>query len=91
MVSTYEEWKNAVENECKKLSSVSEYLNNAGKERFRVFLTLEDLMDFCDTPEELLGMISKKENLSDETVADLGNRHASAPLHVLRKIAGETD
>ena len=86
MVTTYDEWKKAVLKEYTKLSDVSVYLNDSGKERIRVFDTLGNLSDFCATPEELLNWIETKENLDAEEIAHLESKHASSALNALRKI-----
>ena len=89
MVTSYAEWKQSVSKEKAKLSDVSEYLNDSGKERVRVFDTLGNLADFCATPEELLKWIESKEELGAEEIAHLESKYASAALNALRRIVSQ--
>ena len=59
-VKNYTEWKQAVSAEHRKLSEVSQYLNEKGMERYLAFAALENLSAFCDTAEELLTWIDSK-------------------------------
>lgn len=88
-VQNYDEWKQAVNTERNKLSEVRHYLNENGTERYRVFVTLANLSDFCGSASELLAWIESKEGFTKYDISYLESGHASLPLRSLRKIASQ--
>lgn len=86
MVTNYIEWKSAVSAEHKKLFDASYYLNENGKERKWVFSTLENLSQFCETPEELLAWIESRDGFDKYEVAAVESVHAILAIKSLRKI-----
>lgn len=86
-VTNYVEWKAAVTAEHKKLAEVSFYLNDNGKERMRVFNILENLSQFCETPEELLAWIESRDGFDKYDVFALESSHATLTIKSLRKIS----
>ena len=87
MITSYDDWKAAVDTEHRKLYEVSHYLNDNGKERMRVFSVLENLAAFCETPEELLAWIESREGFDKYDVAALESGHATIAIKSLRNIS----
>lgn len=89
-VENYTEWKEAVQTDLSQLRAVEFYLNDAGKERKFVMITLLNLADFCDTATELLEWIESRKDMDWYENMLLSSYHAKSPIRRLRKIA-ETD
>lgn len=87
MVTTFEEWKAACEKEHSKLTEVTHFLNENGKERMLVFGLMINLAGYCSSAEELLEWIETKEGLEKEDLLLLDSHHARAPISSLRKVA----
>lgn len=87
--TNYVEWKQAVNAEYAKLTEVSYYLNEKGRERLNAFRTLDNLADFCATPDELLAWIDSKEELDRYDIANLESGHAHHAINALRRIVNQ--
>lgn len=90
-VTNYEEWNDAISAEYAKLTEVSLYLNDKGRERMDVFGTLENLACFCATAAELLIWIDRLEDLDKCNVTHLQSDHASLPIATLRRIVKSSE
>lgn len=86
MVKSFEEWKESCSKEHGKLADVSVYLNSDGNERLLVYGVMLNLACYCETAEELIKWIHKKENLEKEELKLLESPHARAPIASLRRI-----
>ena len=86
MILQYFQWKDAIRAEYLKLSEVSFYLSEDGKERLQVFDLLDTLASyFTDTAAELLEQLDSND-VADDVAEMLKSKHSSAPIKALRKI-----
>lgn len=69
------------------LRAVELYLNDAGKERKDVMVTLLNLANFCDTAAELLVWIESRNDMDEYENQCLSSYHAQSPIRRLKKIA----
>ena len=86
-IQSYEDWKEAVAKEDRRLSDVQDYLNKAGMERLLAFRTLQDMACFSETAEDLLEEIAAIINKPDEDSRKaLASVHARGPVRALERI-----
>lgn len=94
MVKNFAEWCTAVEAERAKLFTVTDYLSDDGRARLDAFSALCDLIDFSDTPKDILEWYDNAELWKampmDKQVA-LSSTHLCASLTRLLKIAEEDE
>lgn len=87
MVSTYTEWKEALERERRKLLDVFSYLNERGQERNRALQLLQNFSEFCDSASEMVKKMNDPRNLSDEEEATFKAADARAAIRALKRVA----
>lgn len=87
LVENYAEWKDAVQAVLDQLRAVEPYLNDAGKERKDVMITLLDFANYCDTAAELLEWIKSREGMDKYDDQRLSSCHARLPIRRLEWIA----
>lgn len=87
LVENYAEWKAAVQSILDQLYAVERYLNEAGKERKDVMMTLLDFANYCDSAAELLEWIESREGMDQYDDQRLSSYHARSPIRRLKNIA----
>lgn len=87
IVQNYADWKAAVQEILSQLHAVEFYLNDAGKVRKNVMITLLNLANFCDTAAELVEWIESREGMDRHENELLSSNHAQSPIRRLRLIA----
>ncbi len=90
-VKSYVEWKEAVQTTLNQLRAVECYLNDAGKERKDVMVTLLSYANYCDTASELLEWIKSREGMDQYDNQRLSSHHAQTYIRRLRMIAETAD
>ena len=90
-ITTYTEWKQAVNAEYKKLREVHDYLNEKGKKRYLAFATLDNLTYFLETAEEMLDQIERKEGLNRYEMEALEGFDAALPIKALRRLVKQKE
>ena len=83
-IQTYEDWKEAVSSEYKKLDAVRDYLNEDGRERLKVFKLMDSLTVFAESAADMVKLLEKDEDMPD-------SKHSDAPIKALRKVAKEDE
>ncbi len=87
-INTYNDWREAVANETKKLLDAFPWLSEEGKERLRVFDTLGDLSYFYQSANDLVQDIdSDSPDLTGTEKEAVKNKHAAAAIKALRRLA----
>lgn len=88
-ISTYNDWRQAVSDETKKLLDVDPWLNESGKERLRVFDTLGDLAYFYQSAGDLVrDTDSDSDDLTEQKKKAVKSPHAAAAIKALRRLTG---
>lgn len=86
-ISTYDEWRSAIDREISRFICVGHhYLNDKGKQRLETLMLLDELAEFCDTPEELANWIEDGGGLNETDREYLRNGIAVRQLEILRSL-----